>query len=80
VDDPLQQSAERVLMTAKQATADVFLSALKALPKEERDAVLLQIAGDRSLRHELFALAVIEERRDEPSRPFREYLAEVQAR
>jgi hypothetical protein len=70
----------RVSMTAKQATADIFLIALKALPKEERHAVLLHIAGDRSLRHELFDLAVIEERRDEPSRPFREYLADVQTR
>jgi hypothetical protein len=68
------------LMTAKQTTADVFLLALKALPKKERDAVLLQIAADRSRRQELFDLAVIEERRDEPSRPFREYRADVQAR
>ena len=50
--------------------------AFKSLPKAERDAVLLGIAGDRALRRDLLDLATIAERRREPSRLLRDYLAE----
>ena len=62
-------------MSPNQATADVFYTALKALPKNHRDAVLVRIAGDRSMRRDLLDLAVIAERRHESSRPVRDYLA-----
>ena len=58
------------------ATAEVFVTAFRALPKRERDEVLVQIARDRSLRHDLLDLAAIAERQREASRPFREYLDE----
>lgn len=61
---------------AQAATADVFLTALKALPKAERDAVLVRIARDRAFARDILDLALIAKRRREPSRPFREYLAE----
>ena len=63
-------------MTSLQATAEVFLTALRALPKKERQAVLTRIAEDDELREDLLDLALLAERRDEPSRPFREYMAE----
>jgi hypothetical protein len=63
-------------MSTSQATAEVYFTALMALPKRERDAVLVRIAEDKVLREDLLDLAVIAERRHEPSRPFREYLAE----
>jgi len=58
------------------ATAKDILMAFKSLPKAERDAVLLGIAGDRALRRDLLDLATIAERRREPSRLLRDYLAE----
>ncbi len=58
------------------ATAEVFVTAFRALPKSERDEVLVRIAADRSLRRDLLDLATIAERRTEPSRSFREYLNE----
>ena len=61
-------------MTKSEATAEVFLTALKALTKSERDAVLVRIARDKVLARDLLDLSVIEDRRKEPSRPFREYL------
>jgi len=64
-------------MTHVEATAEVFFTALRALPKRERQAVLSKIAADEDLRDDLFDLAVFEERRKEPSRPFREFLAEI---
>ena len=60
---------------AQAATADVFLTALKALPKAERDAVLVRIARDKSLARDILDLALISKRQREPSRPFREYLS-----
>jgi hypothetical protein len=63
-------------MTASQATAEVFMTALRALPKKERQAVLARITDDDELREDLLDLAVLAQRRNEPSRPFREFLAE----
>ena len=64
-------------MAAKsQTSAKDFLTAFKSLPKAERDAVLLGIAGDRALRRDLLDLATFAERKREPSRPLRDYLAE----
>ena len=62
-------------MTSRK-TAKQFLSAFKALPKSERDAFLQGIADDRTLRRDLLDLAAFAERRSEPSRPLRSYLAE----
>jgi len=61
-------------MTNSEATAEVFLLALKSLPKKERDAVLVRIARDKDFAKDLIDLAVIYDRRDEPSRPISEYL------
>ena len=58
------------------ATAEVFVTAFRALPKLERDAVLVRIACDRSLRQDLLDLATIAKRQREGSRSFREYLDE----
>jgi hypothetical protein len=64
------------MSTRSTTAAAQFLSAFKALPKSARDAFLLSIAGDRALRRDLLDLATIAERRREPSRPLRDYLAE----
>ena len=61
---------------AQAATADVFLTALKALPKAERDAVIARIAQDRAFARDILDLATFTARRDEPSRAFRDYVAE----
>ena len=63
-------------MRSQEAIAKVFITALKGLPKKDREAVLTGIASDKSLAEDLLDLALIESRRDEPSRPFRDYLAE----
>jgi hypothetical protein len=50
-----------------------ILSAIKSLNESDRQAVLAGIAEDEELREDLIDLAIIEERWDEPSRPFSEY-------
>ncbi len=67
-------------MTKTEATAEGFLNVLKALPRAERDAVILRIARDEDFGQDILDLATIEERREEPSRPFREYLSEKRGR
>jgi hypothetical protein len=62
-------------MIQVEATAEVFWTALKALPRKEQQAILHRVVQDEKLRHDLIDLAVIEERRTEPARPLREYLA-----
>jgi hypothetical protein len=61
-------------MTASQATAEVFLIALRALPEEERRDVLAGIADDDQWREDIEDLAVFSQRRTESARPFREFL------
>ena len=63
-------------MTTSQATAEVFLTALRALPDEERQAVLVHIVEDEEWQDDIKDLAVFSQRRNEPSRPFREVLEE----
>ena len=61
-------------MTQTEATAEVFWTALKALPRKEQQALLRRVVQDEKLRHDLVDLALIESRRAEPARPLRAYL------
>ena len=65
-------------MSPSQATAEVFVTALKSLSKKERAAVLACIAEEPGLRKDLLDLALVAKRRREPSRRLRDYLAEKQ--
>ena len=70
-------------MTVQQATAEVFLTAFKALPRREQEDILGRIVRDRNLRRILEDLSdrlVIEEERGNPSRPLRGYIAEREQR
>jgi hypothetical protein len=65
-----------IAMTTSQATAEVFLTAFRALPKKEQQTVLALITEDKELREDLLDMAVLTQRQNEPSRPFREFIAE----
>jgi hypothetical protein len=62
-------------MIKVEATAEVFWTALKALPRKEQQVVLRRVLQDKKLRNDMMDLALIEERRTEPSRPLLEVLA-----
>ncbi len=59
-----------------ESRAEVYLMALRSLSKTERDMVIARLLEDPELREDILDLALIEQRRREPSRPFQEYLAE----
>jgi hypothetical protein len=63
-------------MAKAEALAEVFLTALRSLPKTHKDRILIGLVEDKSLRRDLMDLATIEERKKEPSRHFRGYLRE----
>jgi hypothetical protein len=70
-------------VTPQQATAEVFYTAFKALSKQEQENVLTRIARDRRLRRILEDISdrlVIEDERDKPSRPLRDYVDERERR
>ncbi len=61
-------------MAKPEKLAEGILTAIRSLPKRERELILLGLVKDRNLRRDLIDLATIEERKKEPSRPFRDYL------
>ena len=63
-------------MTQVEATAEIFWTAFKVLPRAEQQAILRRLLQNENLRHDLIDLALIEERKDEPAQPLREYLKE----
>ena len=70
-------------MTVQQATAEVFLTAFKALPRREQEDILGRIARDRRLRRVLADISdrvAIEEEHEKLSRPLRDHIAEGERR
>ncbi len=61
-------------MTQAQATAVVFLTAFKALPKRERWFVLTTFLKDHELCEDIVDIALMEKRRGEPTRSWTSYL------
>lgn len=53
-------------MAKPEKLAEGFLTAIRSLPKRDRELILLGLVKDRNLRHDLIDLAAIEERRKEP--------------
>jgi hypothetical protein len=65
------------MSTEVEATAEVFWTAFKVLTRAEQQAVLRRLLQNQTLRHDLIDLALIEEHREEPARPLREYIQET---
>ncbi len=63
-------------MIAAEAKAEVFWMAFKGLPRKEQHLIVQKLLQDREFVEDLLDLAIIEQRRSEPSRPLEEYLAE----
>jgi hypothetical protein len=61
---------------AVESRAEVYLMAIQSLSKPERDTVIARLLEDPELREDILDLAIMQQRQKEPSRPFREYLAD----
>ena len=67
---------EAFLMSATQATADIFWAAFRSLAKKEREAVVERLVQDREFREDLMDLVIMAQREKESSRSLDEYLAD----
>jgi len=65
-------------MKTKGATAEIFLTAFKTLPRKEQDIFLSKILKDKKLREDLIDIAIAESRARDKSRPFRDFLKEYE--
>ena len=65
-------------MSGAQATAEVFWTAFMAMTEDERRAFLARLLADPDLREDLLDAALIEQRRNEPSRSLEAVLAEAE--
>jgi hypothetical protein len=61
-------------MKAQGATAEVFLTAFKTLPRKEQDIFLSAVMKDKKLREDLMDIAIAESRARDKSRSFRDFL------
>ncbi len=57
-------------MKTADATAEVFMTAIKALPRTEREGVLRRLLASSELREDVIDVARWLERRSEPSIPY----------
>lgn len=64
---------------AADASAEVFMTAFKALPRRARNRILLSLIGSEDLREDIEAALLWEQRKDEPRQSFEEYVAEYEA-
>ena len=64
------------LMTTTEATAEIFWTAFRALSRKEREAVVEKLLSDKEFMEDLTDIVIIEQRKEEPSRPLEEYLAD----
>jgi phytoene/squalene synthetase len=63
-------------MSTAEATAEVFWTAFRALPKREREALIEKLLHNREFLEDVMDLVILEQRRKEPSRPLEEYLSD----
>ncbi len=56
--------------------AEIFFTAFKSLSKKDKNSFYIALAKDQKLFEDLRDIALLEKRRKEPSRSFREFLNE----
>ena len=66
------------MMTTTNATAEVFLTAFRAMSKKERNAVIDKLLADNEFMEDLIDISIIKQRKAEPSRSLDDYLADRQ--
>ena len=64
-------------MTVIQAKAEIFLTAFRALPKAEQNAILAGLIHNARLREDIIDLAIAETRSHETSHSLKNFLNEL---
>ena len=61
-------------MDVTETTAEVFLTAFRALPKKERKSIVEKLLKDKEFMDDLIDIVIFEQRKSEPSRLIDEYI------
>ncbi len=61
-------------MTKTEATAEIFLTAFKALSKQEKDIVVQKLLAEKIIKEDIVDWMIIQKRKKEPSRTLSAYL------
>lgn len=64
-------------MTAREATAEVFWTAFRTLPKADREAVIQRLLKDREIRENLIDIVMAVQRQHEKSIPYERVRADL---
>jgi hypothetical protein len=62
-------------MKTSDSKIDIYLMALESLSKSQKQEIIKRLLEDPQIREDILDLAIILQRKEEPSRPFREFLA-----
>ena len=65
-------------MNKQEAKDQIFLLAFEALSKREQESVIENLLNNSLFKEELLDIVTIQQRKEEPSRSFRQYLLEKQ--
>jgi hypothetical protein len=63
-------------MSVSEARREIFWMAFKGLPKKDRQSVVERFLKDNEFIEDLIDIVIFEQRRNEPSRPLKTYLAD----
>ena len=64
------------MMSTSEATAHVFWTAFRAMPKKEREAIVEKFLAEKEFTEDLIDAVIFKQRENEPSRPLEHYLAD----
>lgn len=67
-------------MRGTEATAEIFMTAFKALKSKQREAVLQKLVADAELADDLADTLALEARRHQPHTPLRDVLKDLRIR
>jgi hypothetical protein len=67
-------------MSATEATAEIFVTAFKALKRKERETVFQKLVADAELADDLADTLALEARRHQPHAPLRDVLKDLRIR
>lgn len=64
-------------MAPYQATAEIFMTAFKALPTKERSTFLTKLLKDNPLREDILDIAIAMKRSREKTKSFRSFIKSI---
>ena len=64
------------MISATEATAQVFWTAFQAMPQKEREAIVERFLTEKNFMEDLVDIVILRQRENEPSRPLEQYLAD----